>query len=124
MRNSNRPRRCRRAKSRNCAVRAHLRGRARGESKAGEGELLERSIANGWTPERRARQAALIRTWRPWEHSTGPRTPEGKAQAAENARAFHGWTPVLLAERENICELHREMAELLKLQADLLGRLS
>jgi hypothetical protein len=24
---------------------------------------------------------------RPWEHSTGPRTPEGKAKAAANGRA-------------------------------------
>lgn len=41
---------------------------------------------NGWTPERRARQAELIRQWRPWEHSTGARTPEGKAKASQNAR--------------------------------------
>ena len=42
-------------------------------------------MANGWTPERRARQAVLIRNWRPWELSTGPRTPEGKARVSRNA---------------------------------------
>ena len=42
-------------------------------------------MAHGWTSERRARQAALIRNWRPWERSTGPRTTEGKAKAANNA---------------------------------------
>lgn len=42
-------------------------------------------MANGWTPERRARQAQLIHTWRPWERSTGPTTPEGKARVARNA---------------------------------------
>ena len=31
-------------------------------------------MANGWTPERKARQAELIRNWKPWERSTGPRT--------------------------------------------------
>ena len=36
-------------------------------------------MANGWTPERRARQAELIRQWRPWEKSTGPKTEAGKA---------------------------------------------
>ena len=36
-------------------------------------------MANGWTPERRARQSALIRNWRPWEKSTGPKTEKGKA---------------------------------------------
>lgn len=38
-----------------------------------------------WSPERRARQAAAIRTWQPWEKSTGPRTAEGKARSAGNA---------------------------------------
>ena len=41
-------------------------------------------MANGWTPERRARQAELIRTWRPWEQSTGPTTAEGKRRTARN----------------------------------------
>jgi hypothetical protein len=41
-------------------------------------------MANGWTPERRARQASLIRTWKPWEKSTGPKTDEGKAIVSQN----------------------------------------
>ena len=40
---------------------------------------------NGWTPERRARQAELIRTWKPWLKSTGPVTAKGKRRAAKNA---------------------------------------
>jgi len=39
---------------------------------------------NGWTPERRKRQSELIRQFHPWERSTGPRTPEGKARVAKN----------------------------------------
>lgn len=42
-------------------------------------------MRNGWSKERRARQAELIRTWRPWERSTGPLTPEGKATVAMNS---------------------------------------
>lgn len=42
-------------------------------------------MANGWTLERRQRQAEQIRRWRPWEQSTGPRTPEGKAMVSRNA---------------------------------------
>jgi hypothetical protein len=53
-------------------------------------------MTNGWTPERRARQAALIRTWRPWEKSTGPMTDEGKAKSARNA--YKGGTWLLLRE--------------------------
>jgi len=39
----------------------------------------------GWSPERRARQAALIRGWQPWRRSTGPKTEAGKARCAMNA---------------------------------------
>jgi hypothetical protein len=39
----------------------------------------------GWSPERRARQAAAIRAWQPWRKSTGPRTQAGKARSSRNA---------------------------------------
>lgn len=42
---------------------------------------------SAWTPERRARQAQLIRTTKPWEKSTGPRTDAGKAISSRNAYA-------------------------------------
>jgi len=41
--------------------------------------------ARQWTAEQRAKQAALIRTWKPWAHSTGPKTPEGKKLSSMNA---------------------------------------
>jgi hypothetical protein len=47
---------------------------------------MERNeMANGWTDERRAKQAALIHRWKPWEKSTGAKTSEGKAKSARNA---------------------------------------
>lgn len=42
-------------------------------------------MGKGWTLERRARQAELIRTWRPWALSTGPRSIEGKLATSRNA---------------------------------------
>jgi len=45
---------------------------------------------NGWTPERRARQAQAIHRWKPWRKSTGPKTPTGKAVASRNG--FKGST--------------------------------
>ena len=39
----------------------------------------------GWTPARRAHQAALIARWQPWRRSTGPRTDAGKARSSANA---------------------------------------
>jgi len=40
---------------------------------------------NGWTTERRQRQAQLIQQWQPWQHSTGAKTIEGKAEVSRNA---------------------------------------
>ena len=44
----------------------------------------------GWSPERRARQAALIRGWAPWRRSTGPKTEAGKTRCSMNALK-HGY---------------------------------
>lgn len=41
-------------------------------------------MARVWTDEQKARQAALIHAWKPWTHSTGARTPEGKAISSRN----------------------------------------
>lgn len=42
-------------------------------------------MANGWTPDRKAKQARAIRQWKPWEKSTGPNSSQGKAKVASNA---------------------------------------
>ncbi len=42
------------------------------------------TTTRGWPPERRKRQAHLARRHRPWRHSTGPRTIEGKQKSARN----------------------------------------
>jgi hypothetical protein len=65
---------------------------------------------NGWTLERRARQAELIRTWRPWEHSTGPRTPAGKAIVARNA--WKGGLRQKLRELASVLRRHQESLEM------------
>jgi hypothetical protein len=39
---------------------------------------------NGWTPERRKRQAALIHFWKPWRKA-GVKTDAGKARSKMNA---------------------------------------
>lgn len=38
---------------------------------------------------RRLREAAQRN--RPWEHATGPRTPQGKARSSQNARKHGCW---------------------------------
>ena len=73
-------------------------------------------MSNGWTPERRARQAELIRTWQPWKRSTGPRTPEGKARTSANA--YRG------AKRAESRGLMRALHELLKEQREAMFSLA
>lgn len=38
-----------------------------------------------WTKEQREKQKEAIKKWKPWEKSTGAKTPEGKAVVAKNA---------------------------------------
>lgn len=51
---------------------------------------------NGWTTERRQRQAQLIKQWQPWKHSTGAKTIKGKAKVSRNA--FKGGFRALLQD--------------------------
>jgi len=63
-------------------------------------------MANGWTLERRAKQAELIREWRPWEQSSGPKTEAGKVMVARNA--WKGGTRQVLRELSRILGEQRE----------------
>ena len=51
-----------------------------------------------WSPERRARQAEIIRAAQPWLKSTGPKTEEGRARCAANALK-HGFRSRAFIER-------------------------
>lgn len=67
-------------------------------------------MANGWSVERRARQAMLIRTWTPWKSSTGPQTRDGKARSSQNA-VLHG---AYSQEARRLAALLREYRAALK----------
>ena len=71
-------------------------------------------MANGWTLERRQRQAELIRSWRPWAKSTGPRSREGKERVSRNA-----WKGGLRAE---LRELSMMVNEHVRLSRELANR--
>lgn len=55
------------------------------------------------TPEHRKLRAELIKRWKPWEKSTGPKSDDGKAIVSQNA--FKG------AWREQMRELSRLLKE-------------
>ena len=69
---------------------------------------------NGWTAERRKRQSEAILRWKPWEKSTGPKSPEGKATVSGNAWTGGHW----LEFRQAVKELNQAMRE----QRDWTGR--
>lgn len=48
-------------------------------------------MATSWTPERKAAMSAKIQEWKPWEKSTGAKTPEGKAKVSQNAYKGGEW---------------------------------
>lgn len=60
---------------------------------------------NGWTLERRQRQAEMIKNWRPWEKSTGPRTEKGKQASAR--RGYKGAARKLLRELSRTLRVQR-----------------
>ena len=65
-------------------------------------------MADGWTPERKARQAELIQRWKPWKESTGPKTKQGKQVVSQNS--YKGGTRALLRE---LARLLRENDEVM-----------
>jgi hypothetical protein len=72
--------------------------------------------SNGWTTERRAQQAALIRSWEPWKRSTGPRTPQGKAKSSGNVA-------VGMANREKaLAQAKRELMAAMYKVSELTGK--
>ena len=61
-------------------------------------------MANGWTPERRAKQSAMMMKLKPWEKSTGPKTETGKQSSSKNSFKHGG-------SCAGVRELHKLLAE-------------
>ena len=65
-------------------------------------------MANGWTPERKARQAEMIRTWTPWKFAAGPRTDDGKYRSSQNALMHGAYSRDAKLEQKRFADLLRE----------------
>ena len=68
------------------------------------------------TPEHRRLRSEMIHRWRPWEKSTGPRTPEGKARSSRNR-----WRG---GQREQLRALVRELHSALDEHAGVLDQIT
>ena len=66
-------------------------------------------MASGWTPERRKKQSELIKTWKPWEKSTGAKTTEGKNKSKMNALK-HGCRSELFRKLDTYMAAQNRMA--------------
>ena len=66
---------------------------------------------NGWTPERRAKQSAMMKQLKPWMKSTGPKTEAGKLQSSKNAYKHGG-------RSAGIRELYKLMAEYSRMERE------
>jgi hypothetical protein len=69
--------------------------------------------ARKWTLEQRLRQSEAIRRWRPWESSTGAKTPQGKAISSKNATKT--------GDSVYVRELIKQINRLIREQKDLIS---
>ena len=65
-----------------------------------------------WTPEERLKQSEAIKRWKPWEQSTGAKSPQGKAISAKNATKT--------GDSREVREFVKQTNKILNVQKDLL----
>jgi hypothetical protein len=74
------------------------------------------------TPAGRERLRLLALAERPWEHATGPRSPQGKARSALNGKARQRGEHSVCEARALLGGLLHDMAAGRRLGHELLGR--
>ncbi len=85
---------------------------------------VNRQKRRGLTFEGRERLRQAARANRPWEHTTGPRTPQGKARSARNGKVRQKGPQSVREIRRSLADLTallNDMVEGRNLVAELLG---
>ena len=70
--------------------------------------------ARTWTPEQRQKQREAIQRWKPWQQSSGPKSPDGKVVSAGNAWTGGDW--------KKLRQAIKALNEAMRAQRDQLGR--
>src|SRR4051812_40718064 len=86
---------------------------------AGRRNVLKRK---GLTADGLARLRAAALANEPWKSSTGPRTPEGKARAADNGRSRQAGPHSIRQLRAELAEVHAVIGRMQALRGRLAGR--
>ncbi len=77
-------------------------------------------MARIWTDQAKAQHAVIMRAkiydWQPWKHSTGARTPEGKAMSAQNRAKS------LAAAKQRIDDAKKALRDAMAEHSRLTGR--
>lgn len=74
-------------------------------------------MGHRWTLEAKAKQSQLIRSWRPWEQSTGPQSAEGKARSGQNAEkreSVNRRMQLIKEEKKRLIRQSKEFQEMVK----------
>ncbi|BCL59467.1 hypothetical protein DGMP_01600 [Desulfomarina profundi] len=66
-----------------------------------------------WTEERRRKQAQICKETKPWKHSSGPRSREGKKIASQNALK-HGFRGGILRQANNLISRNNKLLKEIK----------
>ena len=67
-----------------------------------------------WTPEERLKQSKLIKQQKPYNFSTGPRTPEGKAKVRNNALRHGKYSEEIRNMAKEVAEVKRQFRQLIR----------
>lgn len=67
-----------------------------------------------WTLQERQRQAELIKKWKPWKHSTGAVTPEGKEASKMNAMKDGAYSQKAKAMKALISEAKKRVNDIVE----------
>ena len=64
-------------------------------------------MSNHWTEKHRKAQSRRIHEWKPWEKSTGAKTPEGKKRVSQNGLKHGGRSAEAIAVRRLLHQMEK-----------------